>query len=99
MLPRDCASYARDKAISTIRDVNISDNTVARGSVVVVYSSTLYTDSVVFSDATKASDLSAVQLDKTSTYIGQEIAFNGFEGEVGARHVRQERLVRDSQSL
>ena len=83
----------------TIRDVYISDNTVGRGSVVVVYSSTLYTDSVIFSDATEASDLSAVQLDKTSTYVGQDTAFNGFEGEVGARHVRQERFVHDSQRL
>ena len=65
----------------------------------VVYSSTLYTDSVIFSDATEASDLSAVQLDKTSTYVGQDTAFNGFEGEVGARHVRQERFVHDSQRL
>lgn len=76
------ARYARGEANVTVRDVNVSDNEIARGSVIFVVSSTLSTVRVNFSDSTKSTDRSAVQSDIDSTYIAEETTFVGFEGEV-----------------
>ena len=81
-----CASYARGDANITIRGVNLSENAIARGSVVFLASSFLYTYQVDFIDSTGSSDLSAVQVDDESTYVAVETAFNGFEGEVDRKH-------------
>ena len=80
------ASYARDDAKITIRGVALSENAIARGSVVFLASSSLYTNQVDFIDFTGSTDLSAVQVDDKSTYVAVETAFNGFEGEVGRNH-------------
>ncbi|CAN0430305.1 unnamed protein product, partial [Ascophyllum nodosum] len=59
---------------------------IARGSVVFLASSFLYTYQVDFIDFTGSSDLSALQVDDESTYVAVETAFNGFEGEVDRKH-------------
>ena len=79
-------SYAREDAEVTVHDVNVSDNEIARGSVIFVVSSTLNTVRVNFSDSTKSLDRSAVQSDSDSTYIAEETTFVGFEGEVSVMH-------------
>lgn len=81
------ASYAREDATVTAHDVNVSDNEIARGSVMFFVSSTLYTYRVNFSDSTKSPDLSAVQSDHDSTYIAEETIFVGFKGEVSVIYV------------
>ena len=80
--PRRCASYAREGANVTIHDALISDNFIARGSMVFIVSSFIHTYQVKFIDNTESADVSAVQLDDDSTFVAEETTFTGFQGEV-----------------
>ena len=66
----------------TIHDAHISDNIIARGSVVFIVSSFIHTYRVNFIDTTESADLSALQSDDNSTFVAEETAFIGFQGEV-----------------
>ena len=79
---RRCASYAREKTNVTIHDALISNNFIARGSVVFVVSTFIQTYRVNFMDTSGSVDLSAVQSDDESTFVAEETAFIGFQGEV-----------------
>ncbi|CAM9462085.1 unnamed protein product, partial [Ectocarpus sp. 12 AP-2014] len=74
------AIYARDKAEVVLRGVELSDNVVARGSVVFVVSSNLTTYQTVFTDTAGSPDLSAVQADEGSSYKAEGTSFVGFAG-------------------
>ena len=71
----------------TLQGVTISDNVIARGSVVFIVSSTVYAYQVVFIDTSESPDLSAVQSDSESTFVAEGTTFIGFQGEVRGTHM------------
>eukprot|EP00904_Undaria_pinnatifida_P010819 jgi/Undpi1/6868/HiC_scaffold_21.g09344.m1 len=75
------AIYARDQTTVELKGVSLFNNTVVRGSVVFVVSSVLMTDQVDILDNSGLQDLSAVYVDKASSYMAVDTSFTGFNGE------------------
>ncbi|CAN0330304.1 unnamed protein product [Ascophyllum nodosum] len=75
------AIYAREGVLVTLQGIIISDNTIARGSVVFIVSSKVYAYQVEFVDTSASPDRSAVQLDGDSIFVAEGTAFMGFQGE------------------
>eukprot|EP00904_Undaria_pinnatifida_P010820 jgi/Undpi1/6869/HiC_scaffold_21.g09345.m1 len=75
------AIYARDGSTVKLTGISLYDNTAARGSMVFVVRSVLETSQVKFINFSASVELSAVQVDQSSSFTGDHTSFIGFEGE------------------